>query len=302
VRTGDPARHGLRSGPLAEARRTARALRALLGLESLEGPVGSRLALARTIVRALPWSAYVPHRRQGAFGNGRDEVVLARESRASRGAQALVVLERRSVRRRSRTVTLATCAGPVPLALLVEEGIGEERLVGARREGGDLVGVIERGLAGRVIDRREEIVRGNRAAQAAAMVVDTGRLDDDVEAWNLALELGLVQGERVDAGAWLVERLRELGVSCGADLDLLVPGDLALPGLDPALRATLDREHPRSLNVAGQVLRATYDVRGRRVTLEPVGGLRTPPSSRLLPPWPGWSVVFVDRGRSRRLR
>lgn len=312
MRRGEPGRHGLRAGPLAEAREVARRLRLTLELDGTDRGPSSRLGLARTVVRAWPESAYVPHARSGAFGNGRDEVVLGRESLVPPGARALVVLEKRSVRKgRGRTVTLVTCASPVDLDLLVELGVGEERLVDARLVDGILVAVIERRHAGRVIGTAEAEPGPDRAAEAATVVVwgsrvlpgAAERLRDDVGAWDLSIALGRTRGDPVDPRAWLENRLRELGVRSGADLDLVGADDLVFTGLGEKERALLDREFPRRIHLGEQEIGVEYEVDARQAILTHLAGARrVPPPSRLLPPWPGWGVVYRDRGRSTRIR
>jgi ATP-dependent helicase HrpB len=312
MRRGEPGRHGLRAGPLAEAREVARRLRLALELDGTDRGPSSRRGLARMVVRAWPESAYVPHARSGAFGNGRDEVVLGRESFAPPGARALVVLEKRSLKRgRGRTVTMATCASPVDLDVLVELGVGEESLVDARLEDGILVAVLERRYAGRAIGTAEAEPGPGRAAEAAAVVVwgsrilpgAAGRLRDDVQAWNLSIALGRTRGDPVDPRAWLEDRLRTLGVRSGADLDLVGADDLVFDGLDEQERTLLDREFPRRIHLGEQEIGVAYEVDARQAILTHLSGARrTPPPSRLLPPWPGWGVVYRDRGRSTRIR
>jgi ATP-dependent helicase HrpB len=311
LRTGKVREHGLARGPLTEARREAGRLRRMLDLPAAKPGRVQRHDLARVFAAAWPRSVFVPHRRAGAFGNGHEEVVLGRESFAPASAAALVVAERRCVERRGRTVTLATCACPVPAQVLVDAPVGETLLVDARFVDGALVGVYERVIAGRALERHEEPARRGDAARAAGLAIWRGdllgetaaRLRDDVEAWNLSVDLGRTQAERMDARDWLVARIGELGVETDTDLALVSPADLLFPGLAPEERDALDRSFPRRLHLGRQVLRASYDPLLRQVTLEPEGGTgREPPPTRLLPPWPGWGVVYVDRGRSRRLR
>lgn len=311
MRLGDPARHGLRAGPIQEARKVASTLRRKMGL----GPAGEaaveRVQLSRAVLRAWPWSGFVPHRRAGAFGNGRREVVLGRESFVSSSARALVVVQRRSVKKGRRTVTLATCAGPVEPVMLARAGQGEQVLAQVRREGTDLVGTIHTTLGPRIIDVDEKVLAGPLAAQAASLLIQKGEvlpgvweeLLDHVQAHNLDRALRRRGGREVDAGQWLTRRLMKMGVTSGQDLELVSEQDLRYEDIDPARKRELDRDYPRTLAIQAQVLRASYDPGKRVVTLQYVSGdPRSAPSDLMLPAWTGYKVLYVDRGRTTRVR
>jgi HrpA-like RNA helicase len=311
LRHADPRVHGLNAPALHEARRTARSIRRHLGLGGAPAGGVDRFGLARLVLAAWPDSGFVPQRRRGTFGNGRVQVELARESFASAKSRALVVARRRSIKRRRRTVDLATVAGPVEPELLARHGHGRRELAGVRLEEGRMVGTVERVVAGTVVDRQERELTGRDAVRGAARLVMRGEVlggawravVDDVEAHDLAMRLEGGRAAGVDAEAWLEERLAELGVERGEDLSLLAAGDLRFGGLSSERRERLDREYPRRLDLGDQVVEVRYDLEASIVTMTHVEGVtRTAPSEFLLPRWPGLRVLYVHKGRTTPVR
>jgi ATP-dependent helicase HrpB len=324
VRRGDPARHGLRPAPLAEARRNARRLRSVLGLPPTPGgEVPDRRGLAELLLSADPRLAHIARRRKRevAWSNGGTEVELARESALARlletpAAQidAALLLEVRAlgldVR---RTQLVATCALPVPLTWLASAGLGQERVAAVTvQRGRRLIATLERVYAKRTLSTREAVPEGPLARAALEEAFLAGRLwpdtlartRDHLAARALAARLA-GEGPRPDleVETWVTARVVELGVESGEDLALLGPLDLLAPDLPAAERAALDARWPRRIELPDATLSVEYDLSARTVRLTQVaGGRRDPPPIAWLPAFPGFAIELRHRNTTKIIR
>jgi len=325
VREGDPRTHGLGRFSLAEARRYGKRLRRALRHESRGGDERAvdREALARTVLAADPRAAHVARRRRGkvAWANGGTELTLARESAANKKldkTEALLVLESRAFGVGARdSRVLATAAMPVPLRWLLEAGLGRDRVakveLAKRRR---VVAVVERVYAKRVLASEERVPEGALAREAIRDLYVRGSLFKDgmrrcrENLERRALAVGLSQTAAAQGWdlseiseapppleEWVLTRLEELGVEHGNDLALLSADDLVADPLPEHLRALLDKEYPRKLEVGGATYAADYDLDKRQVLLRVVRGNRTePPPRSWLPRFPGFKIC-VEAGR-----
>ncbi len=324
VRRGEPRRHRLRAPALAEARRIARQLRGRLGIRRPDpGARVDREALARVILRADPRTGYVPRRRrrETVWANGQGELERGRETAAPEDARALVVIDTVALTvRRRRSVQVITCAIPCSPATLKAAGLGQVRVAAAKIEGGRVVAQQVRSHAGLVLERREDVPRGEAARAAVVRLLLDGTLFPEVgelnrervDAANLSRRLEgsgpagsgpAGSGPAVDLEGWLTGRVEALGLESGDDLPLLLPGDLTYPDLPAERRAWLDQRFPRQVSVGDARYRVEYDPAAMEITLERSAGTRTaPPSPSYLPAWPGWRVIHRDRSRITVLR
>lgn len=325
LRRGQPGQHRLAAAALAEARRIAAQLRGQLRLPSpVAGPARSgtpdlspaeREALARVVLRAHRHAAYIPRRRKRAvaWANGREELELGQESAIREDtAEALAVIDTRALTvKRRQAVQVITCAIPCSAATLRAAGLGEVRVGQARLvAGGRVVAEAIRSYAGLVLERDEEVPRGERAREAVVRLALTGELFPEalavtrerLAAHNLYQRLR-GSGERIELEAWLGGQVARVGLDSGDDLPLLLPADLTFPDLPAEERAWLDRSFPRELSLGDARYEVSYDEQRQEVTLVKVGGTRsTLPSEAYLPAWPGWRVLHRDRNVLRVLR
>lgn len=327
VRHGDPQRHGLRPGPLQEARNTARRLRGALGCGALSPTeaLPERRALARVLLQADPRLAHIARRRRGdvAWSNGGTEVSLARESALARlldtpeGAniEAALILEIRGLGLDARrTQLLGTCAMPAPIPWLAEAGVGREQVADVRViKGKRVVARLERVHAKRVLGEREVVPEGDAAREAIAKAFLDGRLwRDTLLATTDRLEARALWARVEPEGAaeaplplaeWVPARVAELGVESGEDLAMLSPQDLLAEDLDAASRAQLDRRWPRHIDLADAKYTVRYELASRTVVVEQVaGGRKEPPPLSWLPAFAGFAIDFKHRNVQRTLR
>ena len=314
----------LRRGGNDEAHRVADQLRGLYGLPALRadhGRLPARAALVAFLLRAWPERAYVRRARGGGWGNGNDEVTLARGSQADAEAMAAIMLDIEALGDRGLRVRLSSRAAmPCTLSDLRQAGIGRASAGRILVVDDEIVGEVTWTHAGRELGREVMPLCGSVLREALAELVLDGRLlpgvgDDLVDtlgAWALHRALEDGPGSRGTLGvgaplpeprAWLLSRLEALGVEAPSDHLLLTAADLAHPRLDPLVAQELDRRFPRQVKTASATWRVEYDVPRKRVTLHWEGGQRHPlVSLSLLPRWPGWEVQACERGRVTGVR
>jgi len=275
------------------------------------------------VLAADPRAAHVARRRKGrvAWANGGTELTLARESAANKkldDTEALLVLESRAFGVGKRdTQVLATAAMPVPLRWLVEAGLGRERVakveLAKRRR---VVAVVERVYAKRVLWTEERVPEGALAREAIRDLYLRGslfkeglrRCKENLETRALAVglsktvaaqgwDLSEVREAPPPIEDWVLTRLEQLGVEHGNDLSMLSADDLVADALPEHLRALLDKEYPRKLEVGGATYAVDYDLDKRQVLLRVVRGNRTePPPRSWLPRFTGFKIC-VEAGR-----
>lgn len=320
MRAERPADHGLSELSLREARLTRTRLRALEGLPAAppaRGPI-DRDALVRSALAADKRAAHVARirGRQTFFSNGGTELELARESAVARlrAVEAIVVLDARAFGAGRDARVRVTCAMAVPLAVLAEAGLGDDRIAAIVLEGKRITATVERVYAQRVIATREEAPEGAMARDAIVTLLERGSLwaramhttRERLARLRLAAALaerghpaGVPSDAPIDSlEAWLRFRLETLGVESGGDLALLSDGDLLAPELPYESREALDRELPATASVGDATYRCEYDLDRGQVLLHMVKGTRRdPPPLSYLPPFPGLRIcVETPRG------
>ena len=318
----------LNAYPLGEARRWAKRLRKGLGLKApVAGGSLDPVALRRLALRADPRAGYVARRRKRhvAFANGGPEVQLGRESAVGPRLEpqpgedpieALVVFDVRAFGQGRDRRLIATCASEAKLAELRDAGLGRPRLGKVKKKGGKVLAEVERVHAGKVLDVREEVPRGEAAREAIATLFLRGSLfrealeatKERLEARRLAAQLsqshlgaqhGLPEMQEPPAlEDWVRARIAELGVESGAALGLLAPEDLTAEPLDYAIQHVLDGAFPRRVDLGDALYAVHYDLPKRHVVLRLIKGSREkPPPLSFLPSFPGFRIS-VEAGRS----
>lgn len=331
------ARGGAGGRALAEALSTARRLRRAFDLPvELPEPERrvERRALARVVLAADPRTVHVARRRgrRTAWAAGGPELVLARESAAAgvEGIEAVAVLATHAVGSGFRKMTLlATCALPLPLRWLEQEGFGEERLGAPKVRSGRIVARVERVWAGRVLGEEERTPRGELAREALVELFLEGRVfaearrtaEERLNAARLALGLARNREARTagwearisepyaDRGfadavpeleAWSRRRVDELGVESGDDLALLSGDDLLPPALPYDVDHVLAGEFPLTLELPDATYALQYEPARRRVTLVKTSGSRSEPPPLAFLPRLGGFQVRVRHGQMLR--
>ncbi|MFW6456619.1 MAG: helicase-related protein, partial [Desulfohalobiaceae bacterium] len=296
---------------LQEARRISRQIRQSLELpQGLESRPPHRQQMLRDILQADPELAFVRRiKRNWSLGNGNEEVQIGAASRMPGNQEAALVLDRHSVpgKGTTQTVSIATCLAPLSLQELARAGVGEVRKGQPQLQESQVQVLAQRIYAGRVIESWSETTEGRDLRQAVTELVAQGelwpetggRLQDDVQAWNLYCRLGFAQGKEVDFRAWLEERLAEIGLEDSQDLQALEPEDLDFQGMPQWERKELDEKYPRRIVLPNLKLDVCYEPLKKRITLTRSSGIRkTAPKRWELPSWDrNWEIRYKDGSR-----
>ena len=299
VREGSAETHRLNRVTLELARATASRLRRAHEMpSSTQGPNGRAIDIDRLVRAAIAADARCVHvartrGRSTMWSNGGTEVELGRESAAAdaKGVEAIVVFASRAIGLgQGDTTVLVTCATPVSLKLLARLGLGRDRLAEVSLEGRtQIVARVERVYARKVIATRDEMPRGEVARDAMATLLLRGSLFraaiDKTRERLVAMALWSALSTRGRGGRmeldgapahvpsleeWVRERVGALGVDGGDDLALLSPIDFEAPDLPAHVRAYLDKEYPRTVQVGDATYEASFAMKEQSVTLRMV--------------------------------
>jgi ATP-dependent RNA helicase HrpB len=294
------------------ARQLARLLDADLGaVDAQRLPPERRARLEQAVVAAQPQSPFARRPRRDAWGNGKLELLLARDSliEEQEVRTMLVVDQHVSAERGRRLKRLATCCMPVAPHRLRQLGAGSVEALAPRvGPSGALLARLQWSIGTTVLQTVDDVPEGDAAAAALHRLLREGRhlakavsaARDEVEACSLRASLE-GQPALVFEG-WLRERIATLGFESGEDLPLLTAADLA-PGLLTREEHRAIRERfPGELLIGGLHLELDYDLARREVTLRARASGRPAPRPDFLPRWPGWSVVYHDGKHAVTLR
>ena len=314
LRHGNPKRHHLHSTAISECRRIASQLRSLFDLPVLEEDRGNvqpdRLGLMRYLLRESPDCAYVRRRKGGAWGNGRDEVLLDSNSLIRPEVHAALILEKEGVAKGTRVQLLGRTALPCTFADLQEAGLGTPHLDAPTLIKNEIIGQVRLVYAGREIGQERQPLTGALLREAIATFILSGRLFpkvgeyliERINAYNLQMTM---QGNTATVGprAWLLSLLTDLGVEAAEDWLLLSPTDFAFTLIDETTFSEISENYPQVFSMNGAKFQVEYEPQARKITLKWMGGVRQPDLSPwMLPRWEGWRVQADIRGQLRMLR
>ncbi|MFT6914722.1 MAG: HrpA-like RNA helicase [Motiliproteus sp.] len=309
------------NGALKEVRKLATQLRGALSLPAIsQSPAYDHSRWLEALIGAAPELLFVRRKkRPEALGNGWAEVLVGRDSRFADDAEAALVFDQHSMpgKGAKQTINMATCMAPVSLKLIARLGVGETRMTQTSFKGGRLEVKVERSYAGRLIGSEVINPSGFLAREALADLILAGRLlapagarlKDDLLCWELYRSLenrelcgGSLPEPSVEplpeSQEWLVSKLQQLGVEEAEDIKLLELEDLAFEGVPEWEREEFDSLYPRQLSLGNLRLAVHYEPLKKRVTIEPIKGIRkTDPQRWELPGWSGWSVRYKKASR-----
>lgn len=298
-----------------EAQRLAERLRSHLGLDAIPGDLDASMARRAVAAAAaqVPQHVFVRReRRRQTLANGVSELQPGRASLFGAEDEAALVLADHSVPGRGtrETVTVATCMAPLDTATLIETGIANATLAEPELRDGHLQCRRSWHYAGRTLATEHVEPAGPDAREAAVHLILAdrllapagSRLCDDIAAWSLYQALYGGEDPVPEPADWLRERLAALGVESSDDLQLVEPDDLRFRGIPDWERARFDERYPRYWQLPGVELHVHYDVRRRRVTVEPAGRAERQPKRWELPAWSGWRVYYRRASREVEIR
>ncbi len=306
LRRPDLARGRLQREAHAEAGRIARQLARLMGQElaSADHPV-DRARLEQALFLALPGSAFARRPKREAWGNGKVEVVLDRETLIDPKVSTILVVDQHLLVERGRRIKRrATCCMPVSVHRLRELGAGQIQVAAVRIKKQQILAELRWSIGTTLLEKEERVPQGAAARTALVQLLIQGRLfpaeitaaGEELAAFNLHQAMARQRVDPQELNAWLAGRVEELGFDCGADLPLLNAKDFTLELLPATERASIDVAFPRALKIGALGLRVSYDPSRRLVTLRATRSGQPPPRLDFLPSWSGWSVAY-DNGK-----
>ncbi len=312
LRSNPPDKLPVLPGPLREARAIADQLRQLCRLPARSGKERlPRTEFLLAVLKTAPELLFVRRpKRPQAMGNENMEIQIGSHSRMPEKQAAALVFDLHSVPGKGTTQTLnvGTCLAFVDMDLLSQVRVGTPSSPVPVWDGEKVWLEQTWSVAGRIIrsERREpqgqELCRtvGRLILQGQILAPAGEKIQEDIEAWNLAVHVGFSEGEKVDAQEWLAARLQELGLEQSADLSLLEPKDLHFEGIPDWERERFERAYPRRLRLENMDVDVYYYPQTQEILLTKTGGVRkTPPTRRELPAWGRkWTVRFRDKSRT----
>ncbi|MCK6261841.1 DEAD/DEAH box helicase [Vibrio sp. ZSDE26] len=296
-----------------EARGLAEQMRVLFELPMLE--VASRYNhqdLAKQIARLNAELIFIRReKRRGALGNGKMEVMPARNSRFFDKSEAAIVLDLHSLPGRGvkQTLNLATVMMPISIADMVEIELGEWRQGDTLIEDDVAYSQMSLVYANRILTTQKTAAIGELASKTILDEVHAERAlpgfaqirSDEIKLWKLYVELGLSEAdghENVTFDSWFSLQLKELELESIQELALFDADDFKFDGIPYWEENEFSQQYPFSLCLGDLNLSASYEVRKKLVTVTYQSGLRKGDPKRWeLPRWKGWRVRYQKASR-----
>ncbi|MFK8001593.1 MAG: helicase-related protein [Polyangiales bacterium] len=244
---------------------------------------------------------------------------LGGKSAAGKPADACVVFDVRAFGTGRDRRLLATTASPCSLRLLRDAGLAEARLAKCwlvgKRPRQKVKAEVEWVFAGKALGTDEVNPKGDLVRSALFDLASRGTLFRDairksrarIDERGLAAQLatmsvgrdhGIPEGLKAPASfdEWLRERILELGIESGDELEMLSPEDFLAKELPFELQGIIADLYPREVSLGDATYKVSFDLEKRQAILNMVRGTRKkPPPRSYLPKFPGLRV-FVEAG------
>ncbi|MDO6687306.1 MULTISPECIES: helicase-related protein [unclassified Agarivorans] len=292
---------------LHQAQELAEQLRSVMAMNDLaEAAPYQRDKLITAILVGAKELVYVRReKRQDAMGNGFSELQIGRESLLANEQLAAIAFDVYSMPGRGlkQLMNIGLCLAPVPIALLAEQQFGELEAKGHIDKQGRQP--VQRVYAGRVIANEtlaanpEQYRLGLARRLLAKQQVRFKQLSlqNDIDAWNLWVSLGVKhgggEGKAIEALNWLSDYLLQLGVENAEDLELIEPSDIVFDGIPEWQRSDFEQRFPQHLVLADIKLDVEYLGRSKQVIVHYHSGARKGGPKRWeLPNWSGWRIFY----------
>ena len=288
--------------------------------------------IAETAMKADPLSIYIARKRKGRvfWSNGGTEVLLSDSSLVNeKDVEAIIAFESRFMGiDRKRTKVLVTCAMPVKLKWLVENGFGEKRFVKAKIENNSAVAVIEIVYAQKVLIEEIVIPNGDLAVSSILYLFLNGLWfkkvsnlsKSRISACNLLKKLlsknfisqysikteaehCLKEYKVISFENWVKEKLNKQNIESGDDLELILPEDLTYKKLPDTLLEWIEKKFPNEINIGDAKYVVDTAVEKREVLITKISGSRkTPPKLNYLPDFLGFKIKYKEKNNIITLR
>ncbi|OHU87428.1 MULTISPECIES: DEAD/DEAH box helicase [Pseudoalteromonas] len=263
-----------------------------------------RNQLIEAIAKAKPdWLFVKRNNRRGAFGNGKSEVIPAKETRINDNCKAMLVLDTYALAGKGtkQAMTLATLNAPVSLNLVTSLGLGEQQFIDACLVDGRVMAKFSYAYAG--LELNEQLVEpaGQLLIDACVALILKGELlapagkqiTQSLAEHQLYLQAHGSTAESVTTQQYLQTKLQELGLQEQDDIELIEPQDLFYQQLEPWELEPFIEKHPLHVQLNDLLMQVEYSFTAKRIVLNYVSGNRKDaPKKWELPAWPGFKVRY----------
>lgn len=288
-----------------EAKQFSEQLREAFSLPELSKAANfDRNLLLQHIAQARPDLLYIKrNNRRGAFGNGRSEVIPAKESRINDKVLAMIVLDTYAMAGKGtkQAMTLATCAAPIPLSFISEFAQCETTLNKAEIIDDDIMVNVSHIFAGVELSSKLEPVTSDTLIHACVELILTnqlmpgvaGQVTEAVDFHTLYNLSENITEALPTAEQYLLETLTDLGIREQDDLALIEPEDLFYQGIESWLIEPFKAKYPLKVDLPELKLSVEYFFKAKRLTLHHESGARKDAPKRWeLPAWQGFKIQY----------
>ncbi len=299
---------------IREAQLLANQMRCVLNLPQLE--VSSRFDRKQwlsAIIQIHPELVFVRReKRREALGNGRIEMVPARNSRFGESDEAAIILDQHSLPGRGvkQTLNLATAMLPVPISMLIEMSLGDWIQGSTMVTEDAILTQLSLVYAGRTLARKQIEPEGELLLKPLIDAVINqnifpdlaGKRSKEIDLWRLYVDLGLDENNAshngLDFDQWFTKQLLDLGISDVEELLMFSEDDFPFEGIPYWQYDDFSKTYPFDLNLGDLQLRVDYLPYKKLIHIEYKSGLRKgDPKSWELPNWLGWRVHYKKASR-----
>lgn len=298
----------LDSSAFNEAKQFSSQLRAHFDLPPLEKSATWQIeCLKEAIANALPNTVYIKKdNRRSSYGNGYQEVVIARDSYLEFEPEALLVLKTYSLAGRAikDRKTLATVASPIKLSKIIELNLATKELTQVTLDNGDspnLSGHYEYRYANKIIKKEDAVVDTECFASAIVTLIEQGKLCPNLydmlrkeyESLSLYQQVNLTQWQFQPVKEHLEKILNDLEITSLDELNMFDYSDFSYQLLDEYSYTQFVEQYPLEVILPKQQLRVEYFLKAKRVVLHYVSGQKVEaPKKWELPNFNGAKIQY----------
>ncbi|BBN82310.1 DEAD/DEAH box helicase [Pseudoalteromonas sp. A25] len=263
-----------------------------------------RNQLVAAIAKAKPdWLFVKRNNRRGAFGNGKSEVIPAKETRVNDKCQAMLVLDTYALAGKGtkQAMTLATLNAPVSLNLVTTLGLGEQHFIDACLVDERIMAKFSYAYAGLELNEQLVEASGDLLIDACVSLILKGELlapagkqiVQSLAEHQLYYQAHNAPFAALSAEQYVQEKLQELGLQEQDDITLIEPQDLFYQKVEPWELEPFIEKHPLQVKLNDMLMQVEYSFTAKRILLTHISGNRKEaPKKWELPAWPGFKVKY----------
>lgn len=291
---------------ISEAKQFTQQLRDAFALPPLQQAASyDYSALIVAIAKCMPHWVYInKHNRRNGFNNTHVEVLLAKETRVSEQADALLVLDTFALAGKGtkQAKTLAVCNAPLSKKQLLEANIGDAQLIKAHIENHDIVATYQVSYADVLLNEYQQAPTNHHDLITALVQLITHgellpgaskQLTETLCYTELYNQYHQIAQSLPSCEQFLRQRLTELGVESLEDLELIEIDDLILQQVPSWELTPFMEKFPLEWSLPELKMTVNYQFKAKRIELEYLSGARKDaPKKWELPAWSGFKISY----------